>query len=456
MSDLLDPLSFPLHGSRLIEASAGTGKTYTIAALYLRLILGHGRGIERAVDLRPEDILVVTFTEAATEELRDRIRARLSEAASFFRQQTHVDDDFLQALRADYPEPQWSALARRLDLAAQSMDEAAVHTIHGWCNRMLREHAFATGSLFTQQLNTDNDELWVTVARDYWRTFVAPLTVEQQAYYALFTSHFADPDKVLQSTRGLVNAPHRTAETHLQTSPRDIIAERFQAEDQIREQFHGLAWRNFVVQLREFLERNLAAKNFNGVKIKSNNVESWLHTLEAWVELLPHGNAPLEPELTEAARRRLSVEGIQEVAKVDLPDIPDFSMLVDLNAAIQRLPDTNQGLLQHAAQWLRQRFRLIQAQRAEMGFDDMLTRLRDALTGPQGEQLASVIRAQFPVAMIDEFQDTDPIQYRIFDTVYRLAQNDPSTGLFIIGDPKQAIYSFRFADIYSYLEARAA
>src|SRR5690606_40431824 len=91
-----------------------------------------------------------------------------------------------------------------------------------------------------------------------------------------------------------------------------------------------------------------------------------------------------------------------------------------------------------------------------MGFDYMLTRLDVALQGPNGERLAEVIRRQFPVALIDEFQDTDPLQYRIFDSIYRVGQNDPDTALLPIGDPKQANYSFRGADMHPYLHARDA
>jgi hypothetical protein len=145
---VLEPLAFPLSGSSLIEASAGTGKTFTIAMLYVRLVLGHrGQGSE-ARPLTPPEILVVTFTDAATKELRERIRARLIEAADYF----HADpaeveprptgEDLLYDLRDAYPEEQWAACARRLQLAAEWMDEAAVSTIHGWCNRMLSEHAF--------------------------------------------------------------------------------------------------------------------------------------------------------------------------------------------------------------------------------------------------------------------------------------------------------------------------
>ena len=169
-------LAFPLRGSQLIEASAGTGKTFTISALYLRLVLGHGgesSGFGR--ELLPPQILVVTFTDAATKELRERIRTRLAEAARFFRDETPAPDGLIAELREQYLPEQWSGCANRLDIAAQWMDEAAVSTIHSWCQRMLREHAFDSGSLFTQTLETDHSDLLGEVLRDYWRLFCYPM-----------------------------------------------------------------------------------------------------------------------------------------------------------------------------------------------------------------------------------------------------------------------------------------
>ncbi|MEI7994352.1 MAG: UvrD-helicase domain-containing protein, partial [Methylococcaceae bacterium] len=132
-ANTLKPLDFPLAGTRLIEASAGTGKTYTIAALYVRLILGHGQNTDLPIrELLPPDILVVTFTDAATKELRERIRARLTQAARYFRQQPVDFDDFLEPLRASYEPGDWAACARRLELAANWMDESSVYTIHSW------------------------------------------------------------------------------------------------------------------------------------------------------------------------------------------------------------------------------------------------------------------------------------------------------------------------------------
>ncbi|MES2264980.1 MAG: UvrD-helicase domain-containing protein, partial [Pseudomonadota bacterium] len=148
MSQLLAPLTFPLHGSRLIEASAGTGKTWTIAALYVRLVLGHGGddGYRRA--LLPADILVMTFTRAATRELSNRVRERLIEAAAYFRgQDDGKPDAYLDALLDSYPgHEERQQAAHRLMLAAETMDEAAIFTIDAWCQRMLREHAFDSGS----------------------------------------------------------------------------------------------------------------------------------------------------------------------------------------------------------------------------------------------------------------------------------------------------------------------
>ena len=175
---VLDPLHFPLHGSRLIEASAGTGKTWTIAALYLRLVLGHGGAEGLGRPLAPADILVMTFTRAATRELSDRIRTRLAEAARVLRGECAAQphDSYLAALRDAYPAgPAREQAAWRLANAAEGMDDAAVQTIDAWCQRMLREHAFDSGSLFDEELGADEESLRAEAARDYWRQQVYPL-----------------------------------------------------------------------------------------------------------------------------------------------------------------------------------------------------------------------------------------------------------------------------------------
>ena len=450
----LDPLRFPLRGSRLIEASAGTGKTFTIAALYLRLVLGHG-GDEAAFarPLTPPEILVVTFTDAATKELRDRIRARLAEAARcFLADPADIEDkppgeDLLHDLRADYPPDAWTACARKLQLAAEWMDEAAVSTIHGWCNRMLREHAFDSDSLFTQRLETDQDELLAEVVRDYWRSFMYPLDPPAARQVI---DWWASPEALQGDLKNLLS--------HVDMLPAvaapAAAMETIRLETQRRIAALKAPWQTWLDEVQALLDAARDKKLFNGSKLKKNNYDAWLAAIKAWRD----DAAQISPALSEAAWSRLSPEGLAEVWKPEapLPDHPALAAMRRMADELATLPEARHDVLRHAARWVAGRFADEQARRAQMGFNDLLTRLDAALSGPNGTRLAEVIRAQYPVALIDEFQDTDAVQYRIFDTIYRIADNNEAGALVLIGDPKQAIYAFRGADIYTYLAARAA
>ena len=445
----LQPLAFPLGGSRLIEASAGTGKTFTIAALYLRLVLGHGGDAAFARPLDPPEILVVTFTDAATKELRDRIRARLAEAAAFFLADPAGQggaDPLLQALRADYPPEAWPGCARKLQLAAEWMDEAAVSTIHGWCHRMLREHAFDSDSLFTQRLETDQDELLAEVVRDYWRSFMYPLDV---AGARRVSGWWASPDALKGVLGGLL--PH-VALLEPSAAPAAALAAA-DAEKARRLAELKAPWAAWVDELRTLIDEARQAKRFSGTKLNRPTGERWLAALARWA------TDPLAsvPELTSTAWTRLTPAGMAEIWNDDAPPThPALAAIEALKPALAALPDGRDDILRHATSWVAARFAAEQARRAQMGFDDLLGRLDAALAGPNGARLAELIRRQFPVALIDEFQDTDAVQYRIFDAIYRVADNDAATALILIGDPKQAIYAFRGADIYTYLDARRA
>ena len=453
--EMLDPLRLPLHGSRLIEASAGTGKTFTIAALYVRLVLGHGAENAYARPLTPREILVVTFTEAATQELRDRIRVRLAQAAACFRIDAGDDtseddstaaDELLLALCQEYPPEQWPACARKLQLAAEAMDEAAVSTIHAWCQRMLREHAFDSDSLFTQTLETDPHELLAEVVRDYWRSFLAALDREAVAELRQWWS---GPDALQDGIKNLVAHADRLAESPL--SPAEALRSSLSGRRRRLAELKA-PWTEWVDELQTLLDNAVAGKKVDGRKLQARFYKPWLETLRTWRD----DPGRLWPDL-QTGWTRLTPAGLAEAWKTaPPPDHPALTAIADLAAALQALPDARIDLLCHAARWVAQRFAAEQARRAQMGFNDLLTRLDAALHAASGQRLADSIRQQFPVALIDEFQDTDPVQYRIFDAVYRVAQSAPDTALILIGDPKQAIYAFRGADIHTYLAARRA
>ncbi|MGK0161399.1 exodeoxyribonuclease V subunit beta [Pseudomonas mosselii] len=438
-------LSFPLHGSQLIEASAGTGKTFTISALYLRLILGHGgeRGFSR--ELLPPQILVVTFTDAATKELRERIRARLAEAARFFRGELDGADPLLHLLRDDYPQEQWPRCASRLEIAVQWMDEAAVSTIHGWCQRMLREHAFDSGSLFTQSLETDHSELLGQVMRDYWRRFCYGMRGESLAWVR---GNWGSPDALLPRIRPLFGRVRGQVDDQ---DPQALI------EATLRQRTEQLAqlkapWGVWADELQQICRDAVAAKQADGRKLQARYFEPWFDKLRAWAG----DEQAMELDLGTGFTR-LTPAGLAEAWKSgEPPQHPALRAMESLREQLQGLASPDARLLEHAAAWVSARFEVEKRRRAEMGFDDMLLRLEHALGSDSGERLAALIREQFPVALIDEFQDTDPVQYGIFERIYRITENNPDTGLFMIGDPKQAIYAFRGADIFTYLAARRA
>jgi len=439
----LDALTFPLSGSRLIEAAAGTGKTWTIAALYLRLVLGHGGDAAFARPLDPPEILVMSFTEAATKELRERIRARLVEAAAVFAGERPPPDDFLRDLLATYAYP--AAGARRLRLAAEWMDEAAVHTIHAWCRRVLSEHAFDSGSPFALSLEADDTELRDEAVRDWWRSFALPLPEE---LVAELRAWWRSPEAMLADLK----LPLRHAEVLEPAEEPAVALPAALAERRAALAALKAPWPAWVEELRMLIEGGLAAGEADARKLQARYYGKWLNTLSTWA------GAEDEVELDLGTGwTRLTREGMAEAWKTGTPpDHPALAAIETLRDELAALPDPRAVVLRHAARWIRARVDAEKRRRAEMGFDDLLARLADALDGPGGERLAARIRARYPVALIDEFQDTDPVQYRVFDAVYRVAEPADDRALVLIGDPKQAIYAFRGADIHTYLVARRA
>ena len=448
-TETLSAISFPLWGSRLIEASAGTGKTWTIAALYLRLVLGHGHvedlGEPTAFDrpLVPAEILVMTFTRAATRELSDRIRSRLLEAARCFRgdAEPNARDAFLIDLLADHAEgAARTRAAWRLGVAAECMDDAAVHTIDAWCQRMLREHAFDSGCLFDEELTTNEGAMQVEAAQDYWR----------QQFYPLSGPEL---DVALGVWRDVAALADDARQLQGQAMPQDAGAGSLGEliERLSRERGEALAalkrgWGQRASDMRTWLAGQMADKAcpFNKSKVRPQYYEPWLATLASWAD----DDAADEIDM-KTGRTRFTPAGMAEALKpgcrVDLPD--HFAAFERLMHAVDALPTSAAGLRAHAAVRIAARLSELKAQAGS--FDP-------ARNGANAERLRARMLAQYPVALIDEFQDTSPVQSRIFDRLYRIAANNPATALLLIGDPKQAIYGFRGADIHSYLAVRRA
>lgn len=458
----LNPLSFPLHGSRLIEASAGTGKTFTIALLYVRLVLGQGLAAEgEGRPLLPREILVVTFTELAAGELRDRIRARLVEAAAYFLDDSLATEQMLVDLRKDYPQERWKECAWRLQMASESIDEASISTIHSWCNRMLVEHAFDSRGLFDRTLETDTRELLEEVAQDYWRKHFYPLNPKQAR---LVNGAFSSPADLLYKLGDLLRPGYSGLSFYgepVVAKPLDKLFGQLDAAYQelnVAEQAMREDWRqNWDEISAHLLELRDGLKTVKKADRDPEAFDAILAEIHRWLE--EGGDFP--SYLDSFASDRF--EFLKSAKIQQARDLSAFERTRHYNetragvdAQEAYLPP---ALLSHAASWVADEYRQRKSSLSWMTQDDLIVELERALdpaiNGDHARALASSIRKNFPVAMVDEFQDTDPLQYRIFDRVYEVKANHPELGLFMIGDPKQSIYAFRGADINSYLAVRA-
>ncbi|MEI6704403.1 MAG: UvrD-helicase domain-containing protein, partial [Deltaproteobacteria bacterium] len=431
-----------IAGLNLIEASAGTGKTWTIAALYILLLLEK--------ELRPEQILVVTYTKAASSELRDRIRRRISTTLELYNGERAASDDELeQILTKDRPQnPERARLL--LTRALYSFDDAAIFTIHGFCQRALLENAFESGSLPDSEMISDQSAIVRQVCDDFWRTnildqpddFLRHLVAEHYTPEKLakpFEGHYQNPDLVVMPIIDSVD-------------PEPLISIR----DGLFTQF-CLLWN----AEQSVIVGQIDAAKLNQNSYKREQIEAARHILDSWV-------AGGDPDVFCGKLEFFSASTISSRATKATASVPEhsfFNLCQQMCETVRLIEQSRHARIiscrQELKKWLERELSLRKKVLNQRCFDDLLLDFHLALESTSGALLASRLRERYQAALIDEFQDTDPLQWNIFK---RLLNPLPLQGggwegdggtypLFLIGDPKQAIYSFRGADVYSYLNA---
>ncbi|MEW5979999.1 MAG: exodeoxyribonuclease V subunit beta [Acidobacteriota bacterium] len=424
-----DALHTPLHGRRLIEASAGTGKTHAIASLYLRLL------IER--DLEVRRIVVVTFTEAATADLKHRIRERIGQALEVLGSQD-CEDDFLHRLktRVDLP-----AARHRLQAALQSFDEAAIFTIHGFCQRVLRDSAFESGSLLDTELISDQSSLIRQAVEDFWRIRTSGASAP---FLRFLHDHRVGPALLLKLSNRSMTHPF------LNVIPKPAVEDPAKVaglEAEVERAFARVceAWPRNEAKLRGFL---LHDPGLNRQRYPEPKMEDLLRKIaERVASGDPFGELLGLERVSESAIRN----GMKRGATA--PKLEFFRCCEELIAVWEALSAIyaarTTAWKAECIEFARSKLREGKRRQNQRFFDDLLLDLYEALGRAGGSELARTIRERYGAVLIDEFQDTDPLQYAIFRAIWP----DDQASLFLIGDPKQAIYSFRGADVFAYLQA---
>ncbi len=424
----LDLSTVPLEGTLLIEASAGTGKTFTLAGLYLRLVLERELPVDR--------ILVVTYTVAATEELKDRIRQRLRQAQEVFAGREEPRDELLQGLMETLEAGPALITLRR---ALRDFDQAAIFTIHGFCQRTLGENAFESGTAFQNEFVTEQQELVRDVVEDFWRVRFQNAPPSLAAF--IMDRKFS-PEALVRLAGLCLNHPR------LHVEPRGRAFDDPKAEQRFQTSFAALRdqWQHCRAAVWDILRDD---PGLNRQSYKITTIAQLVESMSALLQL-----AHPSPCLFKGFDR-FTTSYMRDKTKKNhqTPDHPFFRLAQELADAAAALCDSYENQLMAAKVEFVDRFHAELSRRKQAGgllsFDDLLILLHRAVTGASGPRLVQAVRQRFAVALVDEFQDTDPLQYEIFSRLFHA----PGLGLFLIGDPKQAIYSFRGADIFAYQEA---
>lgn len=415
-------------GVTLLEASAGTGKTFTIAGIVTRLV---------ALENLPiREILVVTFTEAATRELSDRIRQSLLTALRELSIPT-ASDSIIDCLKASGLDV--ALIRQRLELALASFDEASIATIHGFCQRILRDHAFEGDAPFNAEIITDSAELIVNLAYDFWHqrsgqlpTLLAAITGQKNLL----------PNDLATLLLGLTRHPQLTV-IPSRAQPFDLVS----SEVKVAYDAVIAAWKIEGARLCNLLETHKSISKNKKTGFSSGRVRMLRSALDRSI------SSGIVTEMALDAIDALSESAIEEqinkksAEKDPFPKDVFFSLCSRFAAAkCNWVVALRELWLEFVARELPK----IKVVRRIMTFDDMLNLTHSALQSAQGEPLIAAIRKQYRAALIDEFQDSDPLQYGIFRTLF----SAPPHRLMLIGDPKQSIYGFRGADLFTYLDAR--
>ncbi len=423
-------------GVSLVEAGAGTGKTYAIAMLVLRAIVELGVNIE--------EILIVTFTKAATQELKSRIRARLVEARNLL--MADVNDTGCNGSCGDETLVAWAAqisdkelALSRLRLAFFDIDRAGIFTIHGFCQRMLTEQALESGQLFDVVLVADVDDVRIEVADDFWRSRIYTLP---PLPCSCLMAEFSTPEKLLATVS---DAFRNEGQIQPALEPMDVVLARLDRTVlRLKEWFAGeggALYRFFKDGVNQGYFKKKFAENFHDWWLElSNFLEDNTNKLPANMQQLS-----LLGLLDQLDGKKFRGVAKKEALLASWP-LPDREIMEFL-AAVRGLSLNVRGSL---VKTLRKELVIRLERRGTMGFNDLILRLDRSLEGEGGHDLRRLLASRYKAALIDEFQDTDAAQYRIFSRIF----DDGDHYLYLIGDPKQAIYSFRGADIHSYFRAR--
>lgn len=436
------------NGIVSIEASAGTGKTFTIVLLFFKALVrlwreNSGLGIKH--------ILVVTFTEAATKELRSRIRETLVKAQTFYAKETDPLDKTIQSVFESYNFSAFecSKLADYLLVQLNSMDDASILTIHGFCSKIITEFPFECGIPGEFELSPNLSDELEEFVKSEWRSLIC----SDNESDSVCEDFFKTPQDFIKKFRNQLNSSIVLKHDEDSAIIFDELIKSFYKE---RKNFiRNFSFEDFENILKKlFDEANLNGKSYsNSAKIKvknlirafySSNIKQFIHFSDADYEKL---NLLHESKIQSSFSRKTIQAIVDELSGF----VSDFGQILSI---LDKIQVQKKEVLATFIATLQIKFQQKKKEEAWFGFDDLLQIVDVALQ--QNQTLVDKVREAYPIGFIDEFQDTDPVQFSLFKQIYIDAKMlGLSPTFYMIGDPKQSIYGFRNADLKTYIYARS-
>ncbi|HJT74329.1 MAG TPA: UvrD-helicase domain-containing protein, partial [Chitinophaga sp.] len=416
-----DAATVPLQDSNLIEASAGTGKTYSIAILVLRLVLEKGLSVK--------DILMVTFTKAAVAELEERVRLFIRTAHKVTLGHEIRDANIFRIVEEAVDRAGIEQVRQQLKDAVLFLDETSVLTIHSFCQKTLNEFAFETDQLFGAEMIQDTKALISEEVQKFWRKYVTTLHAE-------LLEKIWEPDLMTSITMAMEE--HMGGKRYYAYQPGRDYSITGKEQGQWLQQ----------LDLAEEKKGRTEAVLLDYVEDKKEEIKAICEkNTHAKKNLLPYIDEPekfistLIEKKSAAYVTKLFPEVLELVAKTEAADEERKEIVQQV---ISRLYCLAIEVITAGVRGYKKRNNLL-------SYDDMITNLHNALVEKDNSRLVSVMQEKYKAVFVDEFQDTDRLQYEIFEKAF-------GTGsiLFYIGDPKQSIYAWRKADIFTYFKARAS
>lgn len=403
-------------GKNLVEASAGTGKTFSIGILVLRLVLENEIPIEK--------ILLVTFTKNAVAELEERIRSFVRQANNYLVNDGPAIDDIKEVVDASVANKGRKAAILSLQGALLFLDQLAVMTIHSFCQQTLNNQAFETGQLFGSELRPSMDEVYEFYVNQFWRKHINTLPIE-----------------IYQTLKQWTELTPHTLSDLVKNFYSDKIFFLFEREKKYESDIH--------IQQQEIREltgqQNELKESFRGyLRTHHNALEQAMQTNRYTQPKIPLLDSPGEMLAYLLAGIEKGTKYIEKIFGGLMPLLEDFRQLNRAFVANATLL-LNQ-IYCYALYEITGKVDLHNRFYGIMSYDGLIKNLHSALMGKNRDLVVKELRSQYKAVFVDEFQDTDRLQYDIFKTAFHA-----DTILFYIGDPKQSIFAFRQADINTYL-----